>query len=1005
MGDVLVRELEAVSGDAMQFGGKAAGLSRLISLGHRVPAGFAVAVDAMTSAIGEIGLAARFDALDDSMRRGEPDASAAGEIHDALMRGDASARLMERLRQSVEALGDGRLIVRSSAVSEDSAAHSYAGIFESIPVESERMADGIAAVWASAFTPRALAYAVHAGLGTVPRMGVIVQRFIDAERSGVMFTSFPRPGGGQDTLVEHVAGTAEKLVRGEVTPSRLWLRSTDGDDVDLGASAARELVRLAKELEAQFGGPQDVEWCLSDAEIHVVQTRPVTAGFVGGNDAVPEDHDVLLRGTPASPGVGSGAVHLAFNVDQALALPSGAVLVTPMTNPDMVVAMRNSAAIVTDVGGMICHAAIVSRELQLPCVVGTGDATETLDRGAVITVDGGRGVVVAGVVAPSKTSGTPMTAANLWELWRGTSPDLVPLVSTRELVATAPPQIDRLAYVIDNDLRCGEGGLWQAWADSGARAERLGDVLAGVATAADLAGTIVHIVTLGAVSADDIAEEVSRLGDARLRPPGEIDVAWTGPSERFDRPLAVPLAGCAARSTRGRAALGAVQDSIARSLDPANGPGPAPAVVPAPMPARGRREAWWDRLAEYGRFHREFTTADDNEDVHPWIEIRPEVLTSPLLKSLVLPGFEMVPRCLEFAETVPMHTKWVKCRFHVRADSFAVTWGRLVQVTWDPTALEHLLRMVRRSYDDLAEIVGLFPDSDAAAREQDDAQLIALVTAWWPRWTEFFALCLFIQAQGEAILYPVIAETVEANLADLGPPSGFSWPAVADLVAPTTAVMSGEYMVSLGSVREQLDALGLTDVREACEALAGGASDGLTSAVRDHLDAWHWMRDRDLLFEPWDTAERVIDIALRTDPHQPVPYAENLQRNRLALALHADLAEAFGRGDVLRHGVRFLQDLNIERENHHVLWLKHSYPLRRIVREMERRLIEAGSPMDPGTVFYLQMPELLDGVRSLPDPLDTALCELAAERQRAYRHEAQLEPVDVTTLYSEDDYY
>ena len=157
---------------------------------------------------------------------------------------------------------------------------------------------------------------------------------------------------------------------------------------------------MAKQLEENFGAPQDVEWVIYD---DVAPHRPIQAdyGCIRGDASAEAAHrsvhsDAILTGVPASSGIGSGPVHLVFNIEQALRLESGSVLVTPMTNPDMVVAMRNSAAIVTDVGGIICHAGIVSRELGLPCVVGTETATTTLAGGEPVTVNGSSGRIYRG---------------------------------------------------------------------------------------------------------------------------------------------------------------------------------------------------------------------------------------------------------------------------------------------------------------------------------------------------------------------------------------------------------------------------------------------------------------------------------------------------------------------------------------------------------------------------------------------------------------------------------
>jgi len=347
----------------------------------------------------------------------------------------------------------------------------------------------------------------------------------------------------------------------------------------------------------------------------------------------------------------------------------------------------------------------------------------------------------------------------------------------------------------------------------------------------------------------------------------------------------------------------------------------------------------------------------------------------------------------------------VKCRYHFRSDTFALVWQSIVRATWNEAFMADLMRWVRASYDRLAEVLILFPITDAELKAISRDQMVALITSWWPRWVEFFALCWFIQAQGDDILFPFIDETVNHNLSYLGsPPDDKVWPGPADFIAPTTPVLSGAYMADVAKLREALLATGLRTREQAESALDAGQHAALAHNLAEHLRKWHWMRDRDLLFEPWDTRGRVIETALKTEPHAVMPYELNLRRNMLALSFHFDLAHSSDRALGLNHAARFVHDLNVERENHHVLWLKYSYPLRQLVVELERRLIASGS-LEKGDVFFLQVPELIEAARNLPAPLTPDLVSKVKNRRRGYLIEARLIGSDAEPALPEDDYY
>ncbi|MFQ5406577.1 MAG: phosphoenolpyruvate synthase, partial [Candidatus Micrarchaeia archaeon] len=174
-----------------------------------------------------------------------------------------------------------------------------------------------------------------------------------------------------------------------------------------------ELAKIGKKIEEHYGAPQDIEWAVENNRLFVVQSRAITTlGKTKSVQDAPVERSqateqaavsvdkakILLQGMGASPGIASGRVSLIFDVKEIYKVKEGDVLVTEMTTPDFVPAMKRAAAIITDAGGATAHAAIVSRELGIPCIVGSRTATVELKGGQLITVDAKRGVVYDGVV-------------------------------------------------------------------------------------------------------------------------------------------------------------------------------------------------------------------------------------------------------------------------------------------------------------------------------------------------------------------------------------------------------------------------------------------------------------------------------------------------------------------------------------------------------------------------------------------------------------------------------
>jgi pyruvate, water dikinase len=421
--------------DAAVAGGKGANLGELTRAGLPVPVGFVVTAQAYLDSLDNSGLR---DEIDAAFRAAlavsrTPELPAACERVQALVH---KAGVADDVRAEIEAayheLGDSsQVAVRSSATSEDTAGTSFAGMNATFTNTTgghdvlARLVD----CWASLFGPRVVAYRASTGLDEEPAIAVVVQLMVDSARSGVAFTADPSTGDRTRIVIEGAFGLGEVVVSGAVEPDTYLVakdgprllhartghqthkivRGPDGHDlrIDLdsqtGASRvltddeAIELARLALRVEEHYGSPQDMEWAIADGQTWLVQSRPITTLH---EEPRQQAGSVLATGLAASPGKAAGRVRRLASPDEGDRFQDGEVLVAVMTTPDWVPTMRRAAALVTDGGGMTCHAAIVARELGVPCVVGTRNATQVLRDGEMITVDGAAGTVYAGRLEP-----------------------------------------------------------------------------------------------------------------------------------------------------------------------------------------------------------------------------------------------------------------------------------------------------------------------------------------------------------------------------------------------------------------------------------------------------------------------------------------------------------------------------------------------------------------------------------------------------------------------------
>lgn len=433
---------ELSKSDVPIAGGKGANLGELTRAGVSVPAGFVVTTKGFMEFLEVTGLKGIIRSRIASINVDDTNEleTASQELRASVLSAEVPVAIKDSIKTSYNQLTDivGErdpfVAVRSSATAEDTAETSFAGMNETfLNVKgADSVVESVKKCWASLYGARVLFYIRKQNVPPEKlSIAVIVQAMVDADRAGVMFTIDPVSGSEDTILIEASFGLGDAVVSGSVKPDHfevdkrtleikkkmisskafMDLRGPDGgvirqelsvekaNSASLSDEEIYELARLGKQIENHYGSSQDIEWAIQEGSIYILQTRPVTA--VGRREQrreITKERQIIARGLGASPGIAAGRARILAGIEESDRFRPGDILVTRMTAPDWVPLMRKAAAIVTDEGGSTAHAAIVSRELGIPCIVGTGDATKRIPDGAIITVDAREGMVYEGEV-------------------------------------------------------------------------------------------------------------------------------------------------------------------------------------------------------------------------------------------------------------------------------------------------------------------------------------------------------------------------------------------------------------------------------------------------------------------------------------------------------------------------------------------------------------------------------------------------------------------------------
>ena len=426
-------------------GGKGANLGELTNAGIPVPPGFVITAGTYQKFITETGIVDEINNMLASLDiNNTPELQKVSEdIKNLIVTTDIPDDIQTAIIESYNKLcmdveiDDVVVAIRSSATAEDLPDASFAGQQDTYLNISgiEDVLTNVRMCWASLFEARAIFYRAENDFDhSKVLIAVVVQQMVNSEKAGVMFTVDPSTGE-EEMLIEGAWGLGEGVVSGTVTPDtcrydkandevksyRINTKKTMftknpetgateqvevPDDMKdkrvLTDSDLEQLTQLGRRIQKHYGAPMDTEWGIENDKVYMLQARPITTldniDEAKNSESLDDEDErvILTRGLGASPGLVSGTVKIIRELDELDKILDGDILVTTMTTPDMVPAMKRANGIVTDEGGVTCHAAIISRELGIPCVAGTGEATTVLQENSKVTIDGKKGLVFEG---------------------------------------------------------------------------------------------------------------------------------------------------------------------------------------------------------------------------------------------------------------------------------------------------------------------------------------------------------------------------------------------------------------------------------------------------------------------------------------------------------------------------------------------------------------------------------------------------------------------------------